>query len=105
MNRIAFVMSFGLLTVPAFATTARCADLIETYDIAEEAYTYAFPMIVSYKAMYQFFIDKASSQYKGPLNQLFNEARVFTPKDTASSRRTATRPIPSSAWTCAPSRW
>ena len=83
MNRTALAMSFGLLITPALATAARCADLIETYETAEEAYTYAFPMIASYKAMYQFFIDKASSQYKGPLNQLFNEARVFTPKDTA----------------------
>jgi hypothetical protein len=83
MNRTALATSLGLLVIPAFAPPARCADLIDTYEIAEEAYTYAFPMIGSYKAMYQFFIDKASSQYKGPLNQLFNEARVFTPKDTA----------------------
>ena len=83
MNRTALAMSFGLLIAPALATTARSADLIETYDIAEEAYTYAFPMIASYKAMYQFFIDRTSSQYKGPLNRLFNEDRVFTPKDTA----------------------
>jgi hypothetical protein len=83
MNRTALATSIGLLVIPALATTASCADLIDTYEIAEEAYTYAFPMIASYKAMYQFFVDKASSQYKGPLNQLFNEARVFTPKDTA----------------------
>jgi hypothetical protein len=83
MNRTALATSLGLLVIPAFATTVRCADLIDTYEIAEEAYTYAFPMIASYKAMYQFFIDKTSSQYKGPLNRLFNEDRVFTPKDTA----------------------
>jgi hypothetical protein len=83
MNRTALATSLGLLVIPAFATAARCADLIDTYEIAEEAYTYAFPMIASYKAMYQFFIDKTSSQYKGPLNRLFNEDRVFTPKDTA----------------------
>ena len=83
MNRIALATSLGLLVIPAFVTTARCADLIDTYEIAEEAYVYAFPMIASYKAMYEFFIDKASSQYKGPFNQLVNEARVFTPKDTA----------------------
>src|ERR1700722_1099458 len=83
MNRTALATSLGLLVIPAFTTAARCADLIDTYEIAEEAYTYAFPMIASYKAMYQFFIDKTSSQYKGPLNRLFNEDRVFTPKDTA----------------------
>jgi hypothetical protein len=50
--------------------------------IAEEAYIYAFPMMGAYKAMYEFNIDRMSSQYKGPFNQIVNEARVFTPKDT-----------------------
>src|SRR5277367_2602650 len=83
MNRTAIAMSLGLLAVPALATDAQSAGLIETYEIAEDAYIYAFPMIGYYKAMYQFFIDKSSSQYKGTMNQLYNEARVFTPKDTA----------------------
>jgi hypothetical protein len=32
---------------------------------------------------YEFFIDKTSSQYRAPFNTLYNEARVFTHKDTA----------------------
>lgn len=40
-------------------------------------------MIAAYKAMYEFNVDKASSQYKGPFNQILSDARVFTPKDTA----------------------
>src|SRR5271156_620885 len=83
MNNRMVAISLGLLALPGLATVARGADVIDTYEIAEDAYIYAFPMIASYKAMYQFFVDKASSQYKGPLNELFNEARVFTPKDTA----------------------
>jgi hypothetical protein len=83
MNTKALAMSLGLLAGPALATAAQSAGLIETYEIAEEAYIYAFPMIGYYKAMYQFFIDKTSSQYKGSMNELYNEARVFTPKDTA----------------------
>jgi hypothetical protein len=55
----------------------------ETKAIAEEAYIYGFPMIANYKALYQFNVDKTSSQYKGPFNQIINEARVFTYKDTA----------------------
>jgi hypothetical protein len=47
------------------------------------AYTYAFPMIAAYKAMYQFNIDKSSSQYKGPFNTVQSSSTVFTPKDTA----------------------
>jgi hypothetical protein len=53
--------------------------------IAEEAYLYAFPMIVGYKVMHDFFIDRGSGQFKAPINQISNEARVFTPKDTAIS--------------------
>ncbi len=38
---------------------------------------------MNYAVMYQFNVDKTSSQYKAPFNVIFNEARVFTPKDTA----------------------
>jgi hypothetical protein len=65
------------------APPAHAQKRLEAYDIAKEAYIYAFPMIAGYKAMYQFSVDKTSSQYKGPFNQVHNTARVFTPKDTA----------------------
>ncbi len=53
--------------------------------VAEEAYLYGIPMIVGYKVMHSFFIDPNSGQFKAPINQLSNEARVFTPADTAIS--------------------
>lgn len=37
----------------------------------------------AYKAMYQFNINKESGQYKGTFNTIWNDAKVFTPKDTA----------------------
>ena len=49
----------------------------------QKAYFYAYPMIANYKAMYEFNIDKTSSQYKGPFNTLVSDSHVFTPKDTA----------------------
>ena len=55
----------------------------EVKAIAEEAYIYGFPMVMNYGIVYEGFIDKTSSQYKGPFNQLYNTARLFTPKDTA----------------------
>ena len=64
-------------------TTHSKLDVWEQKEIAEQAYVYAFPMIAAYKALYQFNIDTRSSQYKGPFNTIANEARVFTPKDTA----------------------
>jgi hypothetical protein len=57
----------------------------EVRQIAEEAYLYSFPMIVGYDVLYKFFIDRDSGQFKAPINQLHNEARVFTPKDTGIS--------------------
>jgi hypothetical protein len=53
--------------------------------IAEEAYLYGFPMILGYKVLRDFFIDSDSGQFKAPINQIGNEARVFTPEDTAIS--------------------
>ena len=41
----------------------------------------------SYAVMYQYLVDKNSGQYKAPFNQIKNEARVFTYKDTAIGRR------------------
>ncbi len=57
--------------------------IAETKGIAEEAYIYGFPLIAAYKAMYEFNIDKASSQYKAGFNEIWNDSKVFTPKDTA----------------------
>ena len=57
----------------------------EVRAIAEEAYLYGFPMIVGYDVIYQYFIDRNSSQFKAPINTLHNEARVYTPKDTGIS--------------------
>jgi hypothetical protein len=55
----------------------------EAKAIAEEGLIYGLPLVMNYAANYELFIDKTSSQYKCPLNQLFNEHRVFTYKDTA----------------------
>jgi hypothetical protein len=59
--------------------------LAEARAIAEEAYLYGFPMIVAYDVLYKFFIDRNSGQFKAPINQISNEARVFTPKDRGIS--------------------
>jgi hypothetical protein len=55
----------------------------EVRQIAEEAFIYGFPMVMNYGTMYQYAIDASSSQYKAPFNHIYNEARVFTAKDTA----------------------
>ena len=71
------------LAVLSAVPVAQAQKRLEAYETAKEAYIYAFPMIAGYKAMYQFSVDKTSSQYKGGFNQIYNTAQVFTPKDTA----------------------
>jgi hypothetical protein len=55
----------------------------ETRAIAEEGFIYGLPIVMNYAVMYDFCVDKNSGQYKGPFNQIANEARVFTYKDTS----------------------
>jgi hypothetical protein len=57
--------------------------IAEVKAIAEEAYVYGFPLIAAYKAMYEFNVDKSSSQYRAPFNEIWNDSKTFTPKDTA----------------------
>jgi hypothetical protein len=73
------------LTAALALTTVRAADLTpaETKAIAEEAFIYGLPIVMNYAVMYEYSVDKNSGQYKAPFNQILNEARVFTYKDTA----------------------
>jgi hypothetical protein len=50
--------------------------------VAEEAFTYGLPIVMSYAVMYEYAVDKNSGQFKAPFNQIFNEACAFTYKDT-----------------------
>jgi hypothetical protein len=56
-------------------------EAVSRKDIYQEAYTDGFPMIAAYKAVCQFNVDKANSQYKAP--QIWNSSKVFTSKETA----------------------
>ena len=58
-------------------------SLEETKAIAEEGFIYGLPIVMNYAVMYEYSVDKTGSQYKAPFNQINNEARVFTYKDTA----------------------
>jgi hypothetical protein len=66
-------------------TTVRAADLTpaETKAIAEEAFIYGLPIVMNYAVMHEYAVDKGGPQFKAPFNQIKNEARVFTYKDTA----------------------
>jgi hypothetical protein len=82
--------STSLITLLACALVsspglAQQPDVPAVTAVAEEAYLYGFPMIVGYDVLYQYSIDRDSKQFKAPINQLHNEACVFTPKDTGIS--------------------
>jgi len=51
--------------------------------IAKEAYIYGFPMVVGYKAIHNYWVDKKNPEYKGSINQLTCLARLYTPDDKA----------------------
>src|SRR5437763_10664358 len=62
---------------------AEWPDIREAKAIAEEGFIYGLPIVMNYAVMYEYAVDKNSGQYKAPFNQINNEARVFTYKDTA----------------------
>ncbi|MBN8508768.1 MAG: DUF1254 domain-containing protein [Burkholderiales bacterium] len=72
--------------VPAGAAASAgvpAPGIAEVKAIAEEGFVYGLPIVMNYAVMYEFAIDKNSGQFKAPFNRIFNEARVFTYKDTA----------------------
>ena len=52
-------------------------------EIAEEGFIYGLPIVMNYGVMYEYAVDRNSGQFKAPFNQIKNEPRVFTYKDTA----------------------
>ena len=52
-------------------------------DIAEAGFIYGLPIVMNYAVMNQYVINRKSGQWKAPFNAIFNEARVYTYKDTA----------------------
>src|SRR5207302_9165337 len=83
-------MKTKTVLVAAFAamlalTTVRAVDITpaETKTIAEEAFIYGLPLVMNYAAMYEYAVDKKSSQFKAPFNRMYNMHRVATYKDTA----------------------
>ena len=76
------------MTALLFVTFTNCNQQAkitpeEAKEIAKEAYIYGFPMVVNYKTMYMYALNKKSPEYKGQFNELSCDARLFTPEDKA----------------------
>jgi hypothetical protein len=78
------LLAAALVSALALAAV-RAADLTpaETKAIAEEGFIYGLPIVMNYAVMYEYAVDKGNPEFKAPFNQIKNEARVFTYKDTA----------------------
>jgi len=84
IRRLGAFVALGLAA--AFPPAAQAQQQLapgELREIAEEALVYGLPLVMNYTVFYEYFVDKAGSQYKAPPNQLYNTARVYTPKDTS----------------------
>jgi hypothetical protein len=58
-------------------------SIAETKAIAEEAFIYGLPIVMNYAVMQEYAVNKNSGQFKAPFNTIYNDAAVFTYKDTA----------------------
>jgi hypothetical protein len=65
---------------PAFA---QAVSPEEARAMAKDAYIWGFPLVDSYRIQYSYFVDEGGPEYKAPWNTIFNNARVYTPDDTA----------------------
>jgi hypothetical protein len=68
----------GTLPTPA---SAQAPDAIRIKTIAEEAYVYGFPLVMNYMVFHDSFLDPKAKGYKGPMNVVHSDARVYTPAD------------------------
>ena len=64
------------------AATPERLDLAEIEAIARDAYVFGFPIVMSYKTWYFFFLYEENPQFVAPMNTLKNFPRVFTHRDT-----------------------
>lgn len=55
----------------------------ELKTLSEEGFIYGLPIVMNYAVMYEFAVDRNSSQFKAPFNGVYNMTRVATYKDTA----------------------
>jgi len=73
--RVKCIVCLVLLFVamPLIATSGAVSGITpdEARAVAKEAYVYGFPMVMNYKTLYRYAIDKKHPEYKGPFNQLF----------------------------------
>ncbi|MCK1410213.1 DUF1254 domain-containing protein [Bradyrhizobium sp. 76] len=82
-SAFAAVMTGSLCAMTPSVSYAQWPDIREAKAIAEEGFIYGLPIVMNYAVMYEYAVDRNSGQFKAPFNQIKNEARVFTYRDTS----------------------
>ena len=81
MKKIYLIALAGLIIMLSGCATEQKLTAEEAKQIAKDAYIYGFSLVLNYKTMYDYAVDKKSPEYKGDFNRLACVARVFTPED------------------------
>jgi hypothetical protein len=85
MKKGLFLLVLSLIAGSCSRHVAQVEEVSTSSNTYEEAFIYGFPSIVAYQVMYQFNVDRTSSQYKAPFNQIWSESFDFTLKDTTTT--------------------
>lgn len=69
------------LLLPIGAQADFTAQAADARLLAKQAYLYGFPVVEFYKTLYSEALDEQNPNFKAPLNQIGNTARLPTPRD------------------------
>ena len=99
MNTKITALSVAILLGGLLSGGARGADVTpgEARAIAKEAYIYGFPMVDSYRIMFDYWVNKNGPEYKGAINTIQSTAGVYGPQDKAIQTPNSDTPY-SYAW-------
>jgi hypothetical protein len=93
MRRATLAALAFLWAAASFAARQAAFSPGEARAIAKDAYVYGFSLVDGYRILYSYFVDKSDPEYKAGWNKrIFNNARVFTPADTAMQTPNADTP-------------
>src|SRR5882757_2136513 len=85
ITRRGFVGGVAVLPVLRFTAAGAQTNVspTEARALAKEAYIYGFPIVDNYRIQHAYWMDKTNPEYKGPFNQIWNSASLFSPADKA----------------------
>jgi len=83
LRSAAVIAAGAAIARPGLVMAQSYPGIVEAKDIAEEGFIYGLPIVMNYGIMYEYAVDRTSSQFKAPFNQIKSLSHVATYKDTA----------------------